>query len=92
MIIAEVGLDELGTTDDEDVIAGDDENTSGPVDELEIVEWVFQEKLWHDSYLGLDLVRMWLEKLGRDLAGSLGGCPTLEANVVKQKAFEEVSS
>ena len=31
-------------------------------------------------------------KLGRDLAGSLGGCPTLEANVVKQKAFEEVSS
>ena len=40
MITAEVGLDELGMKDDEDVVAGDDENTSGPVDELEIVEWV----------------------------------------------------
>ena len=32
-----------------------------PVGEQEIVEWIFLGKLWHESYLKVDLVQIWLE-------------------------------
>ena len=49
----------------------------------------FQEKFWHDGYSKLDLAQFWLEKLGRDLASSLGGRPTLEESVMKQRRLRE---
>ena len=82
----------FGVKDDEDVVAGDVRKPLWPDDELKIIEWVFQEKLWHDGYSKLDLAQFWLEKLGRGLASFfLGGLPTLEESGIKQKASGGVS-